>query len=107
MLNVIPMVTTKKTVTEYTEKEMRIETCQYIYAQFEHKIHNLLFQFNFDSHKERIIFAVQDQARESANCFENSIAILIKHEVGGKRDEIAHIKFIDAVVRAKSPNLSG
>lgn len=72
MLNVIPMVTKKKTVTEYTGKETRIETCQYIYAQLEHKFHNLLFQFNFDSHKERIICAVQDQERESANFFENS-----------------------------------
>ena len=101
------MVTTKKRVTEYTEKEMRIETCQYIYAQLEHKFHNLLFQFNFDSHKERMIFAVQDQERESTNFFENSIAILIKYEEGDKRDEMAHIKFTEAVVRAKRPNLSG
>ena len=41
MLKVIPMVTTKKTVTGYTEKEMRIETCQYIYAQFEHNCSSL------------------------------------------------------------------
>lgn len=52
----------------------------YIYAQLEHKFRNLLFQFNFDSHKERIICAVQDQERESANFFENSIAILTKYE---------------------------
>lgn len=78
------MVTTKKTVTEYTEKETRIETCQYIYAQLEHKFRNLLFQFNFDSHKERIICAVQDQERESANFFENSIAILTKYEERNK-----------------------
>lgn len=50
---------------------------------------------------------MQDQERESANFFENSIAILIKYEEGDKRDEMAHIKFIEAVVRAKSPNLSG
>lgn len=45
---------------------------------------------------------MQDQERESANFFENSIAIL-KIWRERQRDEMAHIKFIEAVVRAKSP----
>lgn len=106
MLNVIPMVTTKKTVTEYTEKETRIETCQYIYAQLEHKFIDYCSSLTLTPIKEDNMCCAGSR-RESANFLENSICYTNKIWRERQRDEMAHIKFIEAVVRAKSPNLSG